>query len=535
MQRAILRSSVAPVRPQLALSRTTVASNASFSTQTATAPTSGDPALIWTTPKWAPSSVRPYKDKSTAELLNSYTVFKLCEFPPLVAITPTLIDVAEMTGTKFLMNAAVKKTFFKHFCGGETIKEVLPTMIKMKQNNMGAILDLAMEADMETEAEPTTAEAKAASSHIFTLMKESVDIASETPGSFIAAKVTAYVPPGVLLRWTNTLRLVEEAFNTVKDSNGHATRATLMKVLNKTFPQLTPFHVKTLGVDENANIDWITLSDYFTFTNKSTRAGLITTLPSSVNSLLHPVSNPVDFETLDAVTADLASLMQYSTDKQVKVMVDAEQTYFQRAIDDISLSLCRAYNTSGNVVVFNTYQMYLKDGLTRLQTDLERASRAGWTFGVKIVRGAYMVSERERAQEMGYTDPINATIADTHACYNNAIDHLLANLNRGLEFVVASHNKSSVAKTVAALEKNGVSPDNKQISFAQLMGMQDATSVALAKNGYRVFKYVPYGPIDVTIPYLLRRAQENSSVLGGVGEDKRELVAELGRRMRSEK
>ncbi|KAI9352688.1 FAD-linked oxidoreductase-like protein [Obelidium mucronatum] len=428
---------------------------------------------LWSTSDWSPQQVRPYKDKSTLELLNSYTVFKLCEFPPLVSMAPTVINIAERTGTKFLMNYGVKQTFFKHFCGGETISEVLPTMTKLKSRNMGSILDLAMEADMEADSDPTPVKAKESSTHILTLMKESVDIAAENPGSFIAAKVTAYVPPAVLLRWTNSLRLVQEAFDAVKDLNGQTTRSDLLKALN---------------------------------------------------------NNPVDFETLDAVFEDLHCLMQHATDKKVKVMVDAEQTYFQRAIDDVALELCRRFNVHGNVVSFNTYQMYLKDGLHRMKIDMERAERAGWTFGVKIVRGAYMVSERERALEMKYEDPINPSITETHASYNAAIDHLLNSVPKKVEFVVASHNKSSVAKTVSAMQKNGVPANSSQISFAQLMGMQDGTSFALAKNGYRCFKYVPYGPIDVTLPYLLRRAQENSSVLGGVGEDKRELVAEIKRR-----
>ncbi|ORY48275.1 FAD-linked oxidoreductase [Rhizoclosmatium globosum] len=492
--------------------------------------TAVDPDSLWSTSDWSPAQVRPYKDKSTLELLNSYTVFKLCEFPPLVSMTPMMINIAEKTGTKFVMNGVVKNTFFKHFCGGETISEVLPTMTKLKSRNMGSILDLAMEADMDADADPTPAKAKEVSTHILNLMKESVDIAAENPGSFIAAKVTAYVPPTVLLRWTNTLKLVEDAFLAAKDSEGFTSRAKLLGELNKTFPALKASHLSSLGKDESAKLDWISVSDYFTFANTAIRSGILTTLPKGTNELLQPVSSATDFETLDLVFADLDALFTHGAKQQVKIMVDAEQTYFQRAIDDVALELSRRYNRNGDVVCFNTYQQYLKDGLHRMKLDIERAERAGWTFGCKIVRGAYMVSERERAAEMGYADPINATIADTHASYNAAIDHLLSKLPQKIEFVIASHNKGSVAKTVAAMQKSGVPADSKQIAFAQLMGMQDGTSFALAKNGYRCFKYVPYGPIDVTIPYLLRRAQENSSVLGGVGEDKRELVAEIKRR-----
>ncbi|KAJ3106866.1 hypothetical protein HK100_003672 [Physocladia obscura] len=428
-------------------------------------------------------------------------------------------------------------------------------MSKLKNRNMGSILDLAIEADMESEAEPTTTKAKETSSHILSLMKESVDIASENPGSFIAAKVTAYVPPAILLRWTNSLRLVQESFNAVKDATTQkTTRSALAQALSKVFPTMTATtHLSGLGATDSSPIDWIDVSNYFSFTNLKIRPAMfqVNSNSTTTNKLLQPITDAADFATLDAVFADLQALMAHADAKNVKVMVDAEQTYFQRAIDDIALTLSRTFNKKNNVVVFNTYQMYLKDGFQRLVTDWTRAhSRGdgndGWSFGVKIVRGAYMTSERDRAKQLGYADPINATIADTHASYNAAIDFLLQRLaaaaaatangdggsEQKLEFVVASHNKASVAKTVAAMQKYGVAPGNPQISFAQLMGMQDGTSYALAANGYRCFKYVPYGPIEDTIPYLLRRAQENSSVLSGgaVEEDKKELVAEISRR-----
>ncbi|KAJ3383025.1 hypothetical protein HDU84_003895 [Entophlyctis sp. JEL0112] len=536
-------------------------------------PVARDPDELWSVPSWSSAVVRPYKDKSLGELLNSYAVLRLCEFPPLVSMAPTLLSIAHKTGTAPVMDFGVKHTFYKHFCGGETVSDVLPTMSKLKNRNLGSILDLAIEADVKTavqkseavstDSDAIVASAKKTSSYILRLMKESISTASENPGSYIAAKVTAYVPPDVLLRWTNSLRLVREAFDACKPVHtttlsdvppgvlatnvATVSRADFLAQLQKRFPKLTSEHV-SWGNSEN--VDWCSVLDHFTFANKPLRPALVVPAASAQAGAaprpeLQPVTDATDFAVLDAVYEDLHALAAYAAETGVKVMVDAEQTYFQRAIDDISNSLCRSFNTRAagtgtdaggrsRVVVLNTYQMYLVDGLARLQMDHARANGPnGWTFAAKIVRGAYLVSERERAAALGYADPVHKTAADTHAAYDFAAVFVLRHLAAADgELVVATHNKTSVAKTVLAMGELGMDGDCGKVSFAQLLGMRDATSMALAANGFRCAKYVPYGPVEVCVPYLLRRAQENSTVLGGVGEDKRDLEAEISRRLR---
>jgi len=227
-------------------------------------------------------------------------------------------------------------------------------------------------------------------------------------------------------------------------------------------------------------------------------------------------------------------------------MMDAEQSYFQAAIDDVALGLCRAWNTpfGGPVasdgirgpIIFNTYQMYLKDSYSRLVRDVERAQRGNYSFGIKLVRGAYMVSERKRSEILSIPDPIHSTLQDTHAAFNSAISFLIDQMSkfprtvdalRPLAFVVASHNKDSVRLATNLMEKNGIPANDISVGFAQLMGMKDGTTFALARNGYMSYKYIPYGPLDVTIPYLHRRAQENSSMLGTTGEDQKNILTEL--------
>lgn len=187
-------------------------------------------------------------------------------------------------------------------------------------------------------------------------------------------------------------------------------------------------------------------------------------------------------------------------EKRVRIMFDAEQTYFQPAIDSVTLHMCKLVNDLNNDVgpyISNTYQLYLKDGLERLTQDVERAERNQYAIGVKIVRGAYMVSERIRATQQNLADPINTTIDDTHIAYNNAIDFLVARLSKykkddlkvkPMTFVVASHNRSSVERTVDLMGTYGIPAKDGTVGFAQLMGMKDSITFGLADKGFKSYK-----------------------------------------------
>lgn len=176
-------------------------------------------------------------------------------------------------------------------------------------------------------------------------------------------------------------------------------------------------------------------------------------------------------------------------------------------------------------------QMYTKSARARMELDEELSRRENFVFAAKLVRGAYMVSERKRALDMGYASPIHDTLEDTHDSYNGGVKYLLNKLSKYQEsseealsartspivFMVASHNRDSVMLTIEEMEKNHISPHAGVVLFGQLFAMQDQISYTLARHGYASYKYLPYGMIDEVIPYLLRRAQENSSILGGPG------------------
>jgi hypothetical protein len=154
--------------------------------------------------------------------------------------------------------------------------------------------------------------------------------------------------------------------------------------------------------------------------------------------------------------------------------------------------------------------------------------------------GAYMVSERDRAQFLSLSDPINPSIETTHNSFNKAIEFLISSVAHSktspsqvqpLRFVVASHNQNSIQHACNLMSQHQIDASDGTVAFAQLMGMQDGTTFGLASQGIKAYKYIPYGPVEVAIPYLHRRAQENASVLGGVGEDKRQIWDELSRRL----
>jgi proline dehydrogenase len=210
------------------------------------------------------------------------------------------------------------------------------------------------------------------------------------------------------------------------------------------------------------------------------------------------------------------------------IFIDAEDFHIQNAIDQMATAMMEKYNRE-KPLVYNTVQLYRKDRLEFLKRTHREAREKGYFYGIKLVRGAYMEKERERAAEMGYPSPIHETKADTDRDYNAAILYCLDNLE-DLAFVNATHNEDSTQLLVAELGKRNLPTNHPNVYFSQLLGMSDNLSYVLAKHGYNVSKYVPYGPVKDALPYLTRRAQENTSVAGQVSRELELIKRELRRR-----
>ncbi len=212
----------------------------------------------------------------------------------------------------------------------------------------------------------------------------------------------------------------------------------------------------------------------------------------------------------------------------VKVFIDAEESWIQDPIDELVHEMMGRYNKE-RVVVYNTYQMYRRDRLEFLIASHERAQREGWMLGAKLVRGAYMEKERARARKMGYADPIHPNKEATDKAYDMGIAYCVEHYEE-IASVNASHNAKSALLQAELIARRNLPRRHPHLNFCQLYGMSDHITFNLAKAGFNVAKYVPYGAVRDVIPYLIRRAQENASVTGDMSRELSLVVKEIHRR-----
>ncbi len=210
------------------------------------------------------------------------------------------------------------------------------------------------------------------------------------------------------------------------------------------------------------------------------------------------------------------------------VFIDAEESWIQDAIDRLATEMMEKYNRRAPIV-FNTLQMYRNDRLQYLRDARKQASSDGYVLAVKLVRGAYMEKERARAEELDYESPIQPNKKSTDRDYNAALEYCIDHLE-DIAFVAGTHNERSTQLLAQMMHQRGLSHNHPHIFYSQLYGMSDNLSYVLAKNGYSVSKYVPYGPVADAIPYLIRRAHENSSVTGQMSRELELIAIELERR-----
>ena len=214
---------------------------------------------------------------------------------------------------------------------------------------------------------------------------------------------------------------------------------------------------------------------------------------------------------------------------KIMVLIDAEESWIQHPVDQLADLAMERFNKDRHAWVFNTFQHYRHDRLEFLQASMQRARQAGYMLGAKLVRGAYMEKERRRAEEQGYPSPIQPDKTSADRDYDAAARHCLENLEHCALFV-GTHNEGSCQKAAQWMNDHGVPPNHPRVWFSQLYGMSDNISFNLAHAGYRVAKYLPYGPVEDVMPYLMRRAQENTSVAGQTGRELQLINRELKRR-----
>ncbi|MFN3917202.1 MAG: proline dehydrogenase family protein [Flavobacteriales bacterium] len=237
-----------------------------------------------------------------------------------------------------------------------------------------------------------------------------------------------------------------------------------------------------------------------------------------------------DKEKLNSVKERVNSICKAAFEADTPVFIDAEESWIQPAIDQIATEMMEQYNIS-KAIVYNTIQLYRHDRLAHIKSSIEESKTKGYCYGVKLVRGAYMEKERERAKEKGYPSPIQPDKNASDRDYDLALDTCLENISH-VSICAGTHNEKSSMYLTELMKKYKLEKHDKRIYFAQLLGMSDHISYNLSEAGYNVAKYVPYGPIKEVLPYLIRRAEENTSV---AGQTSRELGLILKERLRRKK
>lgn len=212
----------------------------------------------------------------------------------------------------------------------------------------------------------------------------------------------------------------------------------------------------------------------------------------------------------------------------VGILIDAEETWIQDPIDRLAMELMAIYN-KGKVVVYNTFQLYRSDRLRFLQLSHKIAVEGNFILGAKLVRGAYMEKERARAEKLGYPSPIQVDKSATDADFDKAVTYCVDHIDQ-IALIVASHNEASNLNCAQLMLTKGLENKHPHIHFSQLYGMSDHITFNMASEGYKVSKYLPFGPLQDVVPYLMRRAQENSSVNGQTNRELLLIRQEIARR-----
>jgi proline dehydrogenase len=504
--------------------------------------------------------------KHVLHLMRAIAVLNVCKIGPLVLHSAFLINLSYKVLGKTVTNALLKPTFYQHFCAGEDSERMAPTINFLRDNGISSILDYCAEnapdssnndgdgSSKESESleeedimnnqpartYPYTSE-KQCDEHrdIFLSCINSTNDVSPDKG-FAALKVTALGHPLLLERMSRALNGIRNLFTQFDmDGDGQVTREEFETAYTSLFVDAEdklPDLLERVDPLKTGHVDFISWSSLLTLKDlprltKGCRTVGPLSLASPTEEELQLMNNL--YHRADCIANEAA-------EKGTKLLFDAEQTWYQPAIDNLVLEMQRKYNNADETdspTVFNTYQCYLKDTPTRLMLDVDRSQRFNYHFAAKLVRGAYMNSERERATQEGVESPIRETVGDTHACFDSAMAFLLrhhaAEKQNGskLQVMCATHNQLSIEKAMVLMKDLGVSSKEDTVHFAQLFGMSDNLSFILGKNGYSAYKYLPYGEVDEAIPYLLRRAVENRDMLKNNKKELHMLYQEVGRRI----
>jgi len=470
-----------------------------------------------------------FQKLSTSELMTSLIVLSSCRNPLVRNYGPSFLELGGPVAKPI-----AKYTYFSYFCGGEELSETSAVIDRLYNRNLWTILDYCVEGSplgdttapisvhVSEQREDDIAQVKFNSISFMgkeneRLLKQQGHKASSLPCPLGVVKMTGISDCNLLLRVSEILVYINLF------PNSPYTQAMLN----------TQFEIFNQN-NEGYNLDFASIMKEYARTTQRTRAFNM------------EEKNPPEMLNTDQlakwrrVIDRLERICQECQNTGVGLLIDAEQTYLQPAIDLLSMFVTLKYN--GNVkkgyrpIVHNTYQLYLKDTVDRLKFDHAFIKKHGDNKikqGVKLVRGAYIKSETERCRQLGLPHPFNENIQETHKSYHRGVDYVLNHMAKedSIAAVIASHNADSIVYAGKRLAELDLKNSDCRVMFAQLYGMGDSLSLALSNHGFNISKLVPFGPVEEVLPYLSRRLVENSDILGGSAVETKRLRQEIINRL----
>ncbi|XP_002160324.4 hydroxyproline dehydrogenase isoform X1 [Hydra vulgaris] len=419
-----------------------------------------------------------FQSKSTKDLIRSFVVLKTSSIGRFVDYSERMFLIGEKIIWAPLFRWLMKSTYYGNFAAGETVDEAKATADKLKTHNVLTMLCVPIESKKFSSNQEAEFEYEKNFNTVLRCIEETAAIESN---GFAQLKITALCDKELLVNANKQLEKYQYSHN--EDENWDIrTVVDLIKSCQYS-------KIKLSGLSDESNKKFVKLLSY------------------------------------------LDKLAQHSAKHGVRLMVDAEQTYMQATLNYLVLVLQAKYNKERHIV-YNTYQCYRKDTFKRLQADHNLAKNLGFLIACKTVRGAYMVEEKHYANKNNISDPINETFMDTTIMYHSVVSYLLPYIaNKEVSLMVASHNEDTVLFVKEKMAEIGLKNNDRNICFGQLYGMCDHVSYSLGKEGYFVYKSVPFGQINETLLYLVRRAHENKSVIQRTNFEilliKKELIKRL--------
>ncbi|XP_063926311.1 proline dehydrogenase 1, mitochondrial-like isoform X1 [Zophobas morio] len=534
-----------------------------------------------------------FKSKTNLELIRAYLVYTMCSFETLVENNMQLMKWAKNVLGEKLFIAAMRATFYGHFVAGEDQYKIRPTLERLRSFGVKPILDYSVEEDLsQEEAEKREVEAsvpeggdkveqgslkqyhvdktfadrryKVQSARTYFYLNEATcernmetfircleavaDFQKHPSGAtygtgITAIKLTALGRPQLLLQLSEVIMRARKYMTEIVGGEGnvlshHMTIQDLEQKLSKIKDQESVKKFLTqITADKQGILHLFPWSGIIDENQELSNTFRVPDLKTGRMSRLITQLSPKEEEMFRNMIRRMNTIVKAAQDMDVRIMVDAEQTYFQPAITRITLEFMRKYNKE-KAIVFNTYQCYLRNAFDEVTTDLEQAKRQNFYFGAKLVRGAYLEQERARAAALGYPDPTNPSFEATSDMYHKTLTECLRRIKafkdlgeeKKIAIMVASHNEDTVRFAIQKMKEFGIEPEDKVICFGQLLAMCDYITFPLGQSGYSAYKYIPYGPVNEVLPYLSRRAHENKGVLKKIKKEKRLLASEILRR-----